>query len=133
MAMLGVAAIGLVGMTIFAMASDVRMNKPEIALRPKVAASPLQKLDVAGLYAANCVACHAVDGTGNALRAAFPTIPDFTNSTWQKTQSDENFSSRIVDGKDPLMPAFKGKLSPDQIHALVVYTRAFAVKEPAPK
>lgn len=133
MAMLGVATAGLVGMTIFATASDVRMTKPEIALQPKVSPAPLQKLDVQGLYATNCAACHGVDGTGNALRVAFPTIPDFTNVTWQKSQTDENFGSRIDDGKDPAMPAFKGKLNPDQIHGLVVYTRAFAAKVAAAK
>ena len=133
MAMLAIATFGLVGMTIFAMASDVRMTKPEIALKPKVAPEPLQKLDVAGLYAANCLACHAVDGTGNALRIALPTIPDFTNATWQKSQSDENFISRINDGKVPAMPGFKDKLNSDQIHALSAYAGAFATKETASK
>ena len=133
MATLGLATAGLIGMTVFAMATDVRMTKPEIALQPKVAPSPLQQLDVTGLYAANCAACHGVDGTGNALRVAFPTIPDFTNTTWQKTQTDENFISRINDGKDPAMPAFKDKLTADQIHGLVVYARAFAPKEAAAK
>jgi ubiquinol-cytochrome c reductase cytochrome b subunit len=133
MAALGAATVGLVGMTIFAMASDVRMTKPEIALKPKAAAAPLQKLDAAGLYAADCLACHAVDGTGNALRIALPTIPDFTNATWQKTQSDENFISRINDGKAPAMPDFKDKLNSDQIHALADYVRAFGAKDSVPK
>ena len=75
MAMLGGATIGLVGTTIFAMATDVRMNKPETALQPKVAATPLQKLDVTDLYSTNCLACHAVDGTGNALASPCPRSP----------------------------------------------------------
>lgn len=133
MTALSVGVVGLVGMTVFAIATDVRMTKPEIALRPKVSAPPLQKLDASGIYAANCLACHAVDGTGNALRVALPTIPNFTNAAWQKTQSDMDFSNRIRNGKVPLMPVFKDKLSPDQIHALVEYMRAFAGKEPASK
>jgi ubiquinol-cytochrome c reductase cytochrome b subunit len=133
MTMLAAGTIGLVGLTVFAMVNDVRMNKPETALQPKVSAAPLQKLDAAGLYATNCLSCHSVDGTGNALRVALPTIPNLTNETWQKTQSDQDFQTRIRDGKDPLMPAFKDKLSSDEIHALVVYTRAFATKEPATK
>jgi len=133
MTMLGAATFGLIGMTVFAMATDVRMTKPEVALRPKLAASPLQKLDVAGLYSTNCLACHGVDGTGNALRVALPTIPDFTNGTWQKTQSDENFITRIDDGKVPAMPAFKDKLNADQIHALSDYVRAFAAGKTEPK
>jgi quinol-cytochrome oxidoreductase complex cytochrome b subunit len=134
MSMLGAATFGLVGMTIFAMATDVRMNKPEAALQPKAPpAPPLQKLDVAGLYSTNCLACHGVDGTGNALRVAFPTIPDFTNGTWQKAQSDENFVSRIEDGKAPAMPAFKDKLNADQMHGLSEYVRAFAAGKPEAK
>jgi mono/diheme cytochrome c family protein len=120
-------------MTIFAVGNDVRMTKPEIALQPKTSAAPLQKMDVADLYGTHCLACHGVDGTGKALRVALPTIPDLTNATWQKTQTDENFSSRIRDGKEPLMPAFKNKLNSDQIHALVVYSKAFATTEPASK
>ena len=133
MTLLACGTIGLVGLTIFAMESDVRMTKPEIALQPKPSPAPLQKLDVANLYTANCLACHGVDGTGSALRVAFPTIPDLTNATWQKTQTDDNFSGRIHDGKDPTMPAFKEKLDSDQIHALVIYARAVAAKEPASK
>ena len=132
MGMLAIATFGLVGMTIFAVASDVRMTKPEIALQPKVSAAPLQKLDAASLYSTHCLACHGVDGTGNALRVALPTIPDLVNGKWQKTQSDADFSTRIRDGKMPAMPAFKDKLDADQIAALVLYVRAFAASEPPP-
>ena len=85
------------------------------------------------IYLANCMACHGVDGTGNALRVALPTIPDMTDATWQKTQTDENFASRIRDGKMPAMPTFKDKLNADQIHALVAYMRAFSTKDTAAK
>jgi ubiquinol-cytochrome c reductase cytochrome b subunit len=125
---LGLGVVGLVGLTIFAIESDVRMTSPVSAMTPKASAAPLQKLDAASLYSANCLACHGVDGSGAALRVAFPTIPDLTSATWQKTQTDENFSSRIHDGKEPAMPAFKDKLTAEQIQALVVYARAFAAK-----
>jgi len=133
MSMLVVSTVGLVGLTIFAVQSDTRMTKPEVALQPKLPAAPLQKLDAVDLYATHCLACHGIDGTGNALRVAMPTIPDLTNATWQKSQSEENFSGRIQDGKDPAMPPFKDKLNSDQIHALVVYARAFAATQPASK
>jgi mono/diheme cytochrome c family protein len=123
--------IGLVGLTIFAMASDVRMTKPEIAMQPKRPPAPLQKLDAAGIYATNCLACHGVDGTGNTMRVALATLPDFTSAAWQKTQTDANFTSRIENGKAPMMPPFKGKLTTDQIQALLIYVRAFAAKAPA--
>src|ERR1700676_2302547 len=63
-AVLAVSTVGLVGLTIFAVESDVRMTKPEMALQPKAAAAPLQKLDAADLYSTHCLACHGVDGTG---------------------------------------------------------------------
>jgi ubiquinol-cytochrome c reductase cytochrome b subunit len=133
MTMLAAGVVGLVGLTIFAIATDVRMSKPEIAMQPKPAAGPLQQINAVGLFTTNCLACHGIDGTGNALRVALPTIPNFTDAVWQKTQTDDNFISRINDGKVPAMPAFKGKLNPEQIHALVVYVRAFAAKQPAAK
>jgi ubiquinol-cytochrome c reductase cytochrome b subunit len=133
MTLLGMSVIGLVGMTVFAIETDVRMSKPEIAMQPKPAPSPMQKIGAAGLYSTNCLACHGVDGTGNALRVAFPTIPDMTSDTWQKTQTDENFSTRIHEGKENSMPAFKDKLNADQIRALVAYVRAFSTKDATAK
>jgi len=130
MGLLGISTVGLVGLTVFAVESDVRMTKPEIAMQPKAAPSPLQKINAVDLYSTNCMACHGVDGTGNALRVALPTIPDLTNPTWQKSQTDDSFSVRIRDGKDAAMPAFKDKLNADQIQALVIYDRAFGAKEP---
>ncbi|HZL36286.1 MAG TPA: cytochrome b N-terminal domain-containing protein [Tepidisphaeraceae bacterium] len=135
MTIFGISVLSLVGLTIYAIATDVRMIEPAAAVASapprKAPAAPLQKLDVANLYTANCMACHAVDGTGNALRVAFPTIPNFTDPIWQKTRTDKDFILRIQDGKPPLMPAFKDKLSAEQIQALADYTRAFAVKQPA--
>jgi ubiquinol-cytochrome c reductase cytochrome b subunit len=130
MTLLGISTVGLVGLTVFAVESDVRMTKPEIAMQTRAAPSPLQKINAVDLYSTNCMACHGVDGTGNALRVALPTIPDLTNPTWQKTQTDDNFALRIRDGKEAAMPAFKDKLNADQIHALVIYDRAFTAKEP---
>jgi ubiquinol-cytochrome c reductase cytochrome b subunit len=132
--LLGLGSAGLVGLTIFALATDVRMTEPAaaVASAPPMlpAASPFQKLDTVNLYTTNCLACHAVDGTGGLLRAALPTLPDFTNSKWQKTQTDDDFFRRVYDGKidgtKPLMPAFKDKLTVDQIRALTDYTRAFS-------
>lgn len=126
MTALGVSTMGLVGLTIYAVSTDVRMTQPAIAMQMPASAPSMQKLDATEIYSTNCLACHGVDGTGNSLRVALPTIPDMTNATWQKTRSDNDFITRIHDGKDPLMPAFKDKLSPAQIQALKEYVRAFA-------
>ncbi len=132
MTIFGISTVALVGLTIGAVATDARMTQPAASAAsaplPKPPAAPLQKVNVTELYATHCLACHAVDGTGNALRAAFPTLPNLTDPAWQKTKSNDDFILRIHDGKDPLMPAFKDKLSQEQINALATYVRAFAVK-----
>ncbi len=134
MGLLAISTCSLVGLTVFAVSTDTRMTKPvsAMATAPQPAA-PIQKLDAAGLFAANCLVCHGVDGAGNQLRAALPTIPDLSDAAWQKTQTYDDFIRRIRDGKDPQMPSFKDKLTIDQIKALADYDRAFVSKAPPTK
>jgi ubiquinol-cytochrome c reductase cytochrome b subunit len=131
MGLLTLATAGLIGMTIFAIATDVRMKEPEQVIAkgpaPLERAGPIQRADVAQVYNNQCLACHAVDGSGNQIRASMPTIPDFTSLAWQMSQTDVEITHRIVDGNEPLMPAYRDKLSQQQILGLAVYLRAFAV------
>jgi len=90
-----------------------------------------QKPEVAKLYDAKCKSCHGPDGRGKEMRAALPTMPDFSSAAWQKAQTDKEIIGRIADGIDPLMPAFRDKLGQDEIQALTTYLRSFA--NPAPK
>jgi mono/diheme cytochrome c family protein len=78
--------------------------------------------DTAKVYSEKCALCHGEDGKGQTK-----DTPDFTNAAWQKKESDEDFIKNIKAGKKP-MPAFEGKLSEEQIKALVQYVRAFAKK-----
>jgi len=138
MGLFSLATAGLVGLTIFAVATDVRMKEPEqvtaAATTPAAEpAGPIQRADVAKLYSTHCAACHGVDGSASAIRASMPTIPDFTSLSWQMSQTELEISHRIHDGNEPLMPAYRDKLSSSQILALTVYIRAFSsVHEPAP-
>jgi ubiquinol-cytochrome c reductase cytochrome b subunit len=131
MTLLSSATAGLIGLTIYAVASDVRMREPAIAVEktpaPKESAGPIQQLDVARLYSSNCAACHGVDGTGQQIRSGMPTIPDFTSLAWQMSQTDLEITHRILDGNEPLMPAFRERLSREQNLALAIYVRAFAI------
>jgi mono/diheme cytochrome c family protein len=90
-----------------------------------------QKPEIAKLYEAKCKSCHGANGRGKEMRAALPTMPDFTSAAWQKAQTDKDITGRIADGVDPLMPAFRDKLSEDEMQALTTYLRSFA--NPAPK
>jgi mono/diheme cytochrome c family protein len=83
--------------------------------------------DAAGLFkASNCIACHGEDGKGNpAMKAKMEDLPDFTNAAWQKKTTDSEMAETIKNGHKP-MPAYKDKLSDDQIKSLVAYARSFA-------
>ena len=116
MTLLGVGTAGLVGSTIFAIATDVRMREPMLAAKRTPAAAaepagPLQRLDVAKSYNTTCAACHGVDGTGRLIRSGMPTIPDFTSLAWQMSQTDLEITHRIQEGNEPLMPAYRDKLT----------------------
>jgi mono/diheme cytochrome c family protein len=135
--LLGLGTAGLVGLTAFAMITDTRLKEPARAAAPPPAApaetaGPVQRADVARVYNDHCAACHGVDGSGRQIRAGLPTIPDFTSLAWQMSQTDLEITHRIRDGNEPLMPAYRDKLSQPQTLALAVYVRAFAVApEPA--
>lgn len=83
--------------------------------------------DGAGLYqTSGCVACHAPDGKGNAaMKSTMKDLPDFTNAAWQKKATDAEMIDTITNGHKP-MPAYKDKLTEDQIKAIVAYVRKFA-------
>jgi ubiquinol-cytochrome c reductase cytochrome b subunit len=136
MTLLGAATASLIGLTIFAITTDVRMREPVQAVAPATApapaAGPIQRADVARLYHAECAACHGVDGSAREIRAGLPTIPDFTSMAWQLSRTELEIMHRIQDGNEPLMPAYRDKLTPSQMIALTVYVRAFATApEPA--
>ena len=130
-------SLGLVGLTAYAVATDVRMRQPTLAeaktsAGPPEPAPPLQNLNVIEAYEDNCLSCHAVDGTGKQMRAVLNTLPDFTDMAWQRQRADADVVQRIEIGKPPLMPAFKGKLTPEQIRWLAFYVRAFAIRSESP-
>jgi quinol-cytochrome oxidoreductase complex cytochrome b subunit/mono/diheme cytochrome c family protein len=127
--LLTLGTVGLVGLTVYAIAKDTRMHEPaQVAAKksPREPAGPIQIMEVAKLYTTNCQACHGVEGSGKDLRKAMPTIPDFTSMNWQTVHSELEITHRIMDGKEPLMPAYREKLTKEQNLGLAIYVRAFA-------
>jgi cbb3-type cytochrome c oxidase subunit III len=84
------------------------------------------------VYEKNCMPCHGKDGDGSLLRATKPTLPDFNSLAWQFSKSNVEIANRIEYGDEPLMPSFRYKLTRDQILALSIYIRSFAIKESGP-
>jgi len=95
-------------------------------------AGPIQKLDLAKVFNTNCAACHGLDGTGDQVRKKMPPIPNFSSLAWQMSQTDMEITHHIFDGIAPFMPAFREKLSKQQILGLAVYVRAFAAHSTSP-
>ena len=71
------------------------------------------------LYKAKCAVCHAADGTGNTPAGKKMEVQDFKAPEVAKL-SDEVLFELTKKGKGK-MPAYDGKLTDDQIKALVKY------------
>lgn len=82
----------------------------------------------AAIYEKDCARCHGADGKG--IKSLEP--PDFTDAKWQASKTDKQLIAGINNGEG-VMPAFKDKLTPAQVTALVKHVRGFAPKAAAPK
>jgi mono/diheme cytochrome c family protein len=60
-----------------------------------------------------------------------PSIPDFNDSTWQRSKTDPELAVSILNGKNRLMPAWWGRLSDQQAADLVYHVRTFGPARPA--
>jgi mono/diheme cytochrome c family protein len=81
------------------------------------------------IYKENCFACHGEDGAGTVYRAKKPYLPDFTSMAWQLSKTNLEITNRIEYGDQPDMPAFRYKLTRENILALAIYIRTFARKD----
>jgi mono/diheme cytochrome c family protein len=80
--------------------------------------------DRAMIFKSKCSVCHGTDGTGNTDAGMAMGVPDLHSEDVQKL-SDAELTGIITNGKGVQMPAFKGKLTDDQIKQLVSYIREF--------
>ncbi len=84
--------------------------------------------DSAALFKAKCATCHAVDGSGNSATGKALGTPDLRSDDVQK-QTDAQLIDSTTNGKGKKMPAYKGKLTDDQIKQLVGYIRELGKKK----
>ncbi len=83
--------------------------------------------DAAAIFGARCASCHGKDGRGLPNWKS-KGQPDFTDARYQKSRTDAQIAEAIRNGKGRFMPGWKGKLSEDEITALVGRVRAFGKK-----
>ncbi|HXW62443.1 MAG TPA: cytochrome c [Candidatus Acidoferrales bacterium] len=88
--------------------------------------APLRADDGAATFKAQCAACHGADGSGKTAVGKSLKIRDLSSADVQK-QTDEQLTDIITNGKGA-MPAFKDKITADQIKELVVFIRQLAKK-----
>lgn len=77
--------------------------------------------DGAAIYKAKCAMCHGPDGAGQTPMGKNMKLRDLRSADVQK-QTDAELVKWIADGKGK-MPAYKGKLTPADIDALVAFIR----------
>lgn len=88
-------------------------------------------VDVAAVWKKNCNGCHGSDGKADTDMGHKQKIEDMSTDKWQKEFTDEKIKDVIAngvkkaDGTMTKMKAFKEKLKPEEIDALVKYVRAF--------
>lgn len=79
--------------------------------------------DGAATFKAKCAACHGADGKGQTAMGKKLNLRDLGSPEVQK-QTDKELYDWTADGKGK-MPAYKDKLSADEIKALVATMRTF--------
>ena len=92
-----------------------------IALIFLFAAVPADATDSAAVFKTNCAACHGADGRGQSPMGKALHVKDLASDDVQAL-SDQQLKTIIAEGKGK-MPAYKSKLSDDDIAALVAFIR----------
>ena len=83
--------------------------------------------DIAAVYKAKCVMCHAADGSGNTPAGKKMGARDLRSEEVQN-MSDEELYAVIAKGKDK-MPGYEKSLGADKCKAFVAYVRELAKKD----
>ena len=78
--------------------------------------------DAATIYNRQCVSCHGRDGRGRTRKGRQTHARDMTDASWQNDVSDERLFNSISNGRGK-MPAFRKKISENDIDALVAHVR----------
>lgn len=113
----------------FAVACDKPATEEPNAVQPSTAASPQSSVAIdefaatRAIFKDNCAKCHGENAAGGRVQVEGREIkvPNLTGEHARKP-TDERLVERITNGEDE-MPAFKDKLTPEQIQELVRFIR----------
>ena len=105
----------------------VTTNKPANATTqaPLSVTTSIDSAKGKDLYVTNCAACHKESGKGGKVTVEGKTMePDDITTAKMAAKTDEKLTEYVVKGfPDDGMPAFKDKLTPDEIKAVVAHVR----------
>jgi mono/diheme cytochrome c family protein len=83
------------------------------------------EIDAQLLFKKHCVICHGEDGKGKTELGEGLEARDFTDKKFQDAITDEKILEQIANGTPERMFPFRGKLTPEEMEALVPVVRAF--------
>ena len=86
-----------------------------------LASTAFAAADGAAIFKAKCAMCHGTDGSASSGMGKSMGLKALGSPEVQKT-SDADMTALVTNGKGK-MPGFKGKLSDDEISAVVKYVK----------
>ena len=110
--------VGVVVFVVFAATAASGISSPGDARRGKSSAVASGR----SVYAANCARCHGADGTSHTTMGEMTQARDLTDAAWQSRRSTARMIASVTNGRGE-MPAFKRKLSRQEIAAAIAYIR----------
>ncbi|HVW22154.1 MAG TPA: cytochrome c [Opitutaceae bacterium] len=115
------------GSSVFPPMSTAKIAFAAASAAALLALTPARAAEGSEVYAQNCASCHGQDGAGHTKAGRMLGAKDLGSSDYQKTfTDDEAFKSLkeglTVAGKQKMKP-FAGKLSDDDLKAVVTYVR----------
>jgi mono/diheme cytochrome c family protein len=125
----GITSLLIALIALFILSCSNQTTSPTSTTRPSAnnataAATPDPFAATRGVFAKECQTCHGVDGKGGPVKLEDGTrlrVPSFREGHALR-HTDSDFRKQILAGGDG-MPAFKDKLSQQQIDELIKFIR----------
>lgn len=98
-----------------------------IILTPSL--STAETTDINALWSKKCAGCHGSDGAAQTPFGKKHQLKDLSTASYQASVTDEQLRKTISEGvSGTKMPAFKGRLSDEEIRGLVTHIRGLKMR-----